>query len=70
MNVKKTKKFKENRPESYHVHDTLLQQTQQVQELEIQNPIPPVELIVQFSDLSTSLLIHKQTTRFRNLSTR
>ena len=21
MNVKKTKKFKENRPESYHVHD-------------------------------------------------
>ena len=22
MNVKKTKKFKENRPENYHVHDT------------------------------------------------
>ena len=21
MNVKKTKKFKENRPENYHVHD-------------------------------------------------
>ena len=24
MNVKKTKKFKENHPESYHVHDNLL----------------------------------------------
>ena len=23
MNVKKTKKFKENRPENYHVHDNL-----------------------------------------------
>ena len=23
MNVKKTKKFKENRPENYHVHDTI-----------------------------------------------
>ena len=22
VNVKKTKKFKENRPENYHVHDT------------------------------------------------
>ena len=22
MNVKKTKKFKENRPENHHVHDT------------------------------------------------
>ena len=25
MNVKKTKKFKENRPENYHVHDSRLQ---------------------------------------------
>ena len=25
MNVKKTKKFKENRPENYHVHDTTLE---------------------------------------------
>ena len=24
MNVKKTKKFKENRPENYHVHDRFL----------------------------------------------
>ena len=24
MNVKKTKKFKENRPENYHVHDTVM----------------------------------------------
>ena len=24
MNVKKTKKFKENRPENYHVHDNEL----------------------------------------------
>ena len=24
MNVKKTKKFKENRPENYHVHDNCL----------------------------------------------
>ena len=23
MNVKKTEEFKENRPENYHVHDTL-----------------------------------------------
>ena len=23
MNVKKTKKFKENRPENYHVHDSI-----------------------------------------------
>ena len=27
MNVKKTKKFKENRPENYHVHDKLLEVT-------------------------------------------
>ena len=25
MNVKKTKKFKENRPENYHVHDILVE---------------------------------------------
>ena len=28
MNVKKTKKFKENRPENYHVHDSRLVDSQ------------------------------------------
>ena len=27
VNVKKTKKFKENRPENYHVHDSWSQRT-------------------------------------------